>query len=143
MSVNIGNIGIAGEDECGYVNLVQSGKRWLVPKWIVGMLHVLRIRREQIEKSLSGRIIPWCNQVFIFRPFRYRPLHIAFAQELECVFAAIEEMLRVRHAAYDRTHQHKLLNYFGMSKCEINRQLAPVRTADERNAAYLQMMQEG
>src|SRR5438093_13736968 len=118
MSVNIGNIGIAGEDECGYVNLVQSGKRWLVPKWIVGMLHVLRIRSEQIEKSLSGRIIPWCNQVFIFRPFRDRPLHIAFAQELESVFAPLELLLRVPYASYDRHQRHKLSNYSGMSTCE-------------------------
>ena len=59
-----------------------------------------------------------------------------------CVFATIEEMLRVRHAAYDRAHENQLLNYFEMSKSEINRQLAPMGTADEHNVAYLQMMQE-
>ncbi len=106
------------------------------------MPHVLRIRREQFEKSLSGGIIAWCNQVSVFRPFRDRSLQIAFAQELECVFATIEEMLRVRHAAYDRAHENQLLNYFEMSKSEINRQLAPMGTADEHNVAYLQMMQE-
>ena len=38
----------------------------------------------------------WCDQVFIFRPFRDCPIQIAFIQEFECVFAAIEKMLRVR-----------------------------------------------
>jgi hypothetical protein len=58
------------------------------------------------------------------------------------VFAAIEEMLGVRHAAYDRTNEHELLNYFGMSKREINRELASMGTADKRSTTYLQMMQE-
>ena len=40
------------------------------------------------------------------------------------------------------TNEHELLNHFGMSKSEINRQLAPMGTADEHNVAYLQMMQE-
>ena len=140
MGMNVGNIGVAYEKERRYPDLVQPGESRLRAEWIIGVIHILRIRGEQIEKALPRGIVTRRNQVFVFGPLRDSAFHVTFVEELEGMFAAVEEMLGVRHPANDRTDQNQLLNDLGMSKCEIDRQFTAMGAADERSVIYLQIM---
>ncbi len=123
------------------MDLMQPRQRGQIAERIVGMSHVLWIRRQEIEQPLAGGFMVRRDQVPVLRPFRDRALDVALRQEAECMLAAIEEVLRIRHAAHHRANQHQLLDDLGMRQGEVDRHLAAMRAADHRGARHFQLTQ--
>src|SRR5215472_18317207 len=99
MRMNVWNVSVANQQQGWDVNLAQSRKCWLHPKFQFWMCKVLRIGKKNVGHSLPGAVTSRCSQVFIVRGGCDSALNVSLLERFAQSVSAFQEMLGVRHSA--------------------------------------------